>query len=496
MAGSATPRGPLTATGPRWAPRPWRDLWAIDQRPEIVALAQTVKGKLLLVAAFASIAALLGMSLPYVLLAAAFAYWPAARGGIALLGAAMALARSSDVWLNHLSAVLTQEGVTEAQARGPVLAWVAAYFAIAFGALVLVRRHPTSPLARHPVLCQLAVTALLAAAATLLPLQGWARIGIWSLLNVVVAYMWFFSYAVQDQRSRTPGPLGFQMGILHPFWRATVWNYSLVPFGKGAIFLRKHLAKDAQALAVTQLKALKLLVWALLLAVLNRLLVDGLERHLGVPTLAAIFAAFLQGDPFPLALSWAGLVWFSLGAALRLAIMGHKIVAVARLAGFRLPRNTWRPLEARTLADFWNRYYYYFKELLVEFFFYPTFMRVLRKHPRLRVFFATFMAAGVGNAIYHYLRDIDMATSMGWEQASVSYISYLFYCTVLATGIGISQARISAGRRPPDTATGIVWSVLCVWFFHTCLQVFNHETRDFPFTDRLLFLLSLFGVQP
>jgi len=45
------------------------------------------------------------------------------------------------------------------------------------------------------------------------------------------------------------------------------------------------------------------------------------------------------------------------------------------MAGFATLRNTYRPLESRSIAEFWNRYYYYFKEMLISFFFYPTFFR-------------------------------------------------------------------------------------------------------------------------
>ena len=44
------------------------------------------------------------------------------------------------------------------------------------------------------------------------------------------------------------------------------------------------------------------------------------------------------------------------------------IVGYLRLCGFNVFRNTYKPLLAETMVEFWNRYYYYFKELLVNFF--------------------------------------------------------------------------------------------------------------------------------
>ena len=176
---------------------------------------------------------------------------------------------------------------------------------------------------------------------------------------------------------------------------------------------------------------------------------------------------------------------------------GHRFVACARLAGFALRRSTWRPLQSRTLADFWNRYYYYFKELLVDFFFYPTFFRVFKKRPRLRTFCATFMAAGVGNAIYHFVRNVDFVWSLGPVQAIEGFGSYAFYCTLLALGIAISQLRADA--RADQNTGGVVrslWSFACVWGFVVCLHVFGGiDDRSVSFTDRWFFMLHQFGVR-
>jgi hypothetical protein len=146
------------------------------------------------------------------------------------------------------------------------------------------------------------------------------------------------------------------------------------------------------------------------------------------------------------------------------------------------------------LIEYFNRFSYYFKELLVDFFFVPTFFRVFRKHPRLRMFFATFMAAGVGNAIFHLVREVDLVATMGLSGSLVSFASYAFYCVILATGIGISQVRANAGYRPSPTLAGRLWSFLTVWGFVVCLHVFSDESRRHTLFERCSFLASLFGV--
>jgi hypothetical protein len=475
--------------------RQLRDLWAIDQRERVVSLVQTPIGKLILVGLFAAFFAALAKStaasLPLVVTAAAFAYLPKYRNWIVLATAGEVLAwhLTREAGLEGTRAILFQEGIDDSIALTLRIAALITYFACAWGALTLVRRNRTLFFARRPVLSLIGVTALLCGLAASPLLHGLPRAALWTFLSVFAAYIWFFAYAVQDQRSSERGPLNFQMGIFEPFWGS-----SSTPFGKGAAFLRRHQSKTAEDLAITQLKGLKLLVWAMLLMAASNVLGELLEGQLGIPKLELAHAALMKGEPYPVSTNWASLIWSTFGGALSLAIWGHKIIAVARLAGFRLLRNTWRPLEARTLAEFWNRYYYYFKELLVEFFLFPTFLKVFRKHLRLRIFFATFMAAGVGNALYHFIRDIDTVAIVGLAKAAENYTSYLLYCLVLAIGIGISQARIRAGRKPSPTLIGTLWSMLCVWTFFVVLHVFGYPTRNLPLRERLSFLANLFGL--
>ena len=304
----------------------------------------------------------------------------------------------------------------------------------------------------------------------------------------MVSYLWFLAYALVDQRTREPSPALFQLGTFHPFWGSTT-----VPFGKGAAYLRKTLSKTRQDLAVTQIKGLKLLTWALMLQYLESGLSWLFNTAWILPNLNDLQTLYVQGQAYSIASAWGALIWTTADSALHLAVGGHQVIAIARLAGFRLPRNTWRPLEARTIAEYWNRYYFYFKELLVDFFFFPTFLRVFRKHPRLRTFFATFMAAGVGNAVFHFFKDIQIVAEVGLWNALISFESYLFYCFMLALGISISQVRMNRGIKPSSSRYAIVWSFLCVWGFVLCLHIFGDESRNHSLYERLSFMASLFG---
>ncbi|MER2518997.1 MAG: hypothetical protein ABTR92_21835 [Candidatus Accumulibacter phosphatis] len=478
-------------------PSALRSFLAIDERESLVELVQTARGRLLLFAVAVCAVSTYNSwwEAAFVVGAAlAFAYLEKQRNLI-LFAATYAMAFST-LWLSetaieeNIAVLAAQEGVGHVSPL--LLAHLAliTFMIFSWSALMLVRKHKNFMLARRPVIALLAIEIALCGLTSLDLVLGMPRLALWSFLSVYTPYIWFLAYAIVDQRARDRSPDVFQLGTFHPFWGGP----SSIPFGKGAGFLRKTLSKTPADLAVTQIKGVKLLLWSNLLLGLKMVLTWLCEEQLNVPSVELALSAYLDGHAFPVVLGWAAVLWSTAKFCLRTAYWGHLFIGGARLAGFRLPRATWRPLEARTLIEYFNRFSYYFKELLVDFFFVPTFFRVFRKHPRLRMFFATFMAAGVGNAIFHFVREVDLVATMGLSGSLESFTSYAFYCVILATGIGISQVRANAGYRPSPTLAGRLWSFLTVWGFVVCLHVFSDESRRHTLLERCSFLASLFGV--
>jgi D-alanyl-lipoteichoic acid acyltransferase DltB (MBOAT superfamily) len=178
-----------------------------------------------------------------------------------------------------------------------------------------------------------------------------------------------------------------------------------------------------------------------------------------------------------------------------MTVWGGAIIVCARLAGFRLLRNTYRPMESTTLAEFWNRYYFYYKELLVDHFFYPVFLRYFRTNRKLRMFFATFMAACVGNLTYHFLRDIHFVAELGWWNALSGEASHAFYTFLLAIGVGVSQMRVRGDRPRKGWLRGRVLPCLWVALFFCVLHVFDAPLdRVHTIWQRSDFLSYLLGI--
>lgn len=409
-----------------------------------------------------------------------------------LICAALLLYRSPN-WFDF-SAVFASariEGLASSLNRNHLRAAVLGLGAgCAVGALWLARKYRDHPVGRRPILLQHMIYCALLLLAVSNYLNGMAQVMLWGLVAVFSAYFSFFAYALIDQRHRTPAPWTLQFGSFNPFCWPTP-----VPMGKGAANWRSVEAGSAQELAFTQLKGLKLLLWALLLKGLlwgYRTLLYG---KLGILPLESAFAHFLRTGIVPPNSLFSVLFNFP-EQLLSAAIWGHVFVATARLAGFRLLRNTWRPLSARTIAEFWNRYIYYFKEVLATIYFYPIYLRCFKHHPRIRLAFATFMAAGAGNFFLHFIVERRTIVEHGLFEALSRMQTYAFYCCVLAAGIVASQLR--AARKTPHSSwlRRQLMPSLGVAAFFCFLSFFDGPQKHAGLGQHFEFLLQTFGIRP
>ena len=81
----------------------------------------------------------------------------------------------------------------------------------------------------------------------------------WILLAILTSTFFLTAYVLLDNRSKNALPATQAVGFTRP-----VFVSGMVPM-KGPNFLRKFEATNSEELAVTRLKALKLMVWATLL---------------------------------------------------------------------------------------------------------------------------------------------------------------------------------------------------------------------------------------
>ncbi|MEM7518561.1 MAG: hypothetical protein AAF368_16770, partial [Planctomycetota bacterium] len=380
---------------------------------------------------------------------------------------------------------------------------ILAGLALAVGVREGLRRLSHSPtglagwVAKRPILALLLFDVLLLAGARHLPLPESWRVVSFAVAMCFGRYLWFIAISLLDRQGTVPRATGWRFGSWLPFWIGTATTITPIP--KNGAALQKIEAKDDRELAVTMWKGVQLLIWSLVLIALLDLLTYALHGEPGrftkrLPGLPVLLELPLRDDLFASVAAGArpspGTMWMVvLGAffeeLLRIAAWGHVMIAGARIVGYRALRNTWRPLQARSIADFWNRYFYYFKELLVDVFFYPTFLRWFKGRPKMRLFFATVIAAGLGNFLYHFLKEFELIAEHGLAGALLRYRAYALYGLVLGAAIGVSQLRDRRAKRH--------WSTpLFVWVFYALVMV-TRPTR--PLSEHLTFFSALLGLK-
>jgi hypothetical protein len=447
----------------------------------------------LLVAAFAVLLSLLGGNPLVAPLAAACAYAERYRPYLISLATLVVLYQNG-FWVDAglVARLADQEGVAS-QVNQPLLFCGMLVLVLLVCSCLLQFWHRiiiAIPLFRRSTLCLIVCFLSLVCVAETPILGGVPRVLLWSFLLTLLPYFWFLGYALADAGIRERAPFWQHLGVFHPFWGST-----LTPFGKGLSYLRKFEAKMPADLAVTQLKGLKLAIWTLILAACLNCFVTLIHGYFNLPRFDDTFSRYVAGTGYPWYICWSSLAAFFIEDLLNMSVWGGMIIASARMAGFRVLRNTYRPLESTTLAEFWNRYYFYYKELLVDHFFYPAFLRYFRAHRRLRMFFATFAAACVGNLIFHLIRDIHFIAELGVWKALAGEAPHAFYTFVLATSVAFSQMRLRTDRLSRGWLRGRAIPGLSVAMFFCVLHVFDAPLdREHSIWQRGQYLFHLFGI--
>lgn len=450
----------------------------IDCDPRIVAFAQTAQGKVAILAVSAALLAVRGMLHPgFLLVVAGISFLPKYRWQF--------MAVSGLCWIPYI--VKREPGTEPGFWMTAIWVSLIAGFGILLAAIKLC--WPKGIVARNPRLTLLAIFAGALAVAINAP-AGQAQLRSWSIVALLSACLWFLSYLLTESSLEKAS-----------VWRGAASLFCLwpgaaavsTPFLKRPSQMRRMEAKNDEEFAVVQLKGIKLLAWSLLLSIAFALFEIACDRA-GIPKLTGAIAASTAHHPYPCYLCWASLFAGFVDSMVSMAVWGNTVVAGCRLAGFKLLRNTWRPLESRTVVDLWNRYYYYFKELIADFFFFPVYTRCFKKHPRFRMFFATWVSVGIGIPLFHFIRDIHYVAELGLWRALTGFHVYMCYASMLAIGIAISQIRKISGRsRETRTLTSPLLSTAGVILFFCFLQIFDETRRTVPISEHLLFLTRLAG---
>jgi hypothetical protein len=446
--------------------RKFRLIPHFEDDSQVIAFAQTIPGKLTLLAVFGLSLSLLDDRWPLQLgLVSCATFLPRTRRLFVTIGTILV---TDFFWFEHGTlSLVTVHSATQFPRVTEFLWIIVPFVLLCAGLMFWSAKYPKSLVGQRPLLTLMAICGVLTLLGCYAPLTGFPRFAVWAFLGTFCLYVWFLAYAMLDCAKPAGDNLFYQAGTFHPFWGSTS-----VPLPKGASHWRRIEAKTPEDLAVTMVKGVKLIIWCLLLSLIRTGYRTLIHEKLLIPTPSYCLQTFQAGKP----LSW-GLNWLSwpddmLLDLLSISIWGHGLIATCRMAGFRALRNTYAPLSSRTIAEYWNRYYFYFKELLVDMFFYPTFIRYFKGNPKLRIFFATFVAASLGNTLFHFLTSLHVAVSFGLMATIRGYENYFFYSLVLALGIGLSQIRGREHLPSQGWFREKIVAPACVLGFYCFLHVF------------------------
>ena len=472
-----------------------RKAWlAIDGNPAALAFVATPTGGLCAWGAFMlACAASLQISAPHLALGGAallaVVFWPRRR--LAIVSAASVIFFLARPYRTSEWAVLTGDLATANGFRGDLLQSVVAavflVFAIAF--LRLQRIAPAALPSRRPLLALIVLWFAAFAAALAVPATSPGGMLLWTMAGVCVSSMWMLAYVASDQKAGVRVPDGARATMVRPFWGGGAEG-----IGKSWGYLAKFDARTPAELAATRLKAVKLAVWGLLLALVWTVADRAFYTELGLLPITDAVLAHAAGQGRGSLHGWASVVANYAVDLLAISVWGHLIVASVRMLGYRIPRNTFNPLASRTIAEFWNRYFFYFKEMLVDFFFYPAFVRFFRANIKLRIAFATLCAAGLGNFLFHFMRETHVFATKHWLEALAGFQSAAVYSALLAAGLIISQWR---GRKPLPEHGFFAYQVrprLAVIGFFCLLKIFDDLSGEGSLGERFSFALSLIGI--
>jgi len=371
--------------------------------------------------------------------------------------------------------------------------WLSYRAAVRFASLpAFVRRRPQLTI-------HLIFWALVAVIWSTSPAAGQWRAVVAGIAITFPFLIWRCGYLLlSGQRGRSAGTR-FTDHLL-TLW--PIYGGSNTPYGKGLDYLSRHEAKTDIDLARAQLAGIKLLLlaaaWSLAREVMDGV-VYGVPGNMvtrvlyghtfGIPRLGTLVG---RDKEVSLWVPWISIYCELIRQVLTLAVHGHSIIAVLRLFGFNVFRNTYKPLLAESVVEFWGRYFYYFKELLMEFFFLPTYAQWFRTWPRLRLFAAVFAAAFFGNMYYHLFQKnlLLLGDALGaWQSLN----SRLFYCLLLAVGLSVSmlRAQIPMGKPSSTSAGRRLLRIFGVWTFFGLIYIWEVKS-DASFVSRTQFFWSLF----
>lgn len=269
---------------------------------------------------------------------------------------------------------------------------------------------------------------------------------LWSLVLFLAIVVWNLGYLSNERE--VPRLSDFKN--LLPFWRFT--GTTSAPVHRGRADLDFSFVKSVTGRAELRLNAIKLLYWCLFLRLLGYVVSDlvlgtnlvvSSERSLNIVNIFNVPYQVTERLDLSVWELWLSLLSNSLIFLLvNVSSLVGIMISIARFTGFKFYRNTYRPLDSNSFHDFFNRVFFYYNEILINFFFYPiwAFFRGKIVHKKFRLFSATFLTVFVGGAVVHFVRNFPAVVRLDLGALGLMFLSRFPYFFLLGLFAGLSVA--------------------------------------------------------
>jgi len=177
----------------------------------------------------------------------------------------------------------------------------------------------------------------------------------------------------------------------------------------------------------------------------------------------------------------------------------HFKVGVWRLFGYDVAAYYDRPWKATNLVALWGRFAFHYREFLVRAFYYPSFFRLFRGSPHLRVFVASMMAATVGNFVWH------VSERVFFRELSIDDLMHTVgtWPYFILLGLGISGYQLFRMVRKPTRKpwtrdrwiVGDILATYCTLQFFALIHIFMRPASGGTIGDLFRLFLIGFGIE-
>lgn len=176
------------------------------------------------------------------------------------------------------------------------------------------------------------------------------------------------------------------------------------------------------------------------------------------------------------------------------------IVGCARFVGFDIFRNTYKPYNAKSFHDFFVRYFYYYNQLILNFFFFPIYRNLIfLKNKNYRIYITIFLSIFCGAFLIHLSREPHRFFIFKNINDYIIFVAcYLPYIFGLAFSLTLSVFLERQGTfknwKLPDHPSLKYIRFLFYLLIYSVIHSLHTNHHMLNLREQIIFILRLFNI--